>query len=160
MELHENDGFPTKLPTYVSRVFPLPLRFAPTVFERWWLDRRQRSWTTLGAIARVDDGCLELEATTWSRPYPRSAVTPLREVSGRLQGRGVRPRRVSLELLPWSSTHSAIGVRYSARRVPRGRAVDRYHDLAVAVVELLRDELSAWGDSYISRVTREQRDAA
>jgi hypothetical protein len=77
-----------------------------------------------------------------------------------VQGRGVRPRRITLELLPWSETHSAIGVRYIARTMPRGRGVDRYHDVAVAVVERLREELSTWGDSYIAHVTREQLDAA
>jgi hypothetical protein len=43
---------------------------------------------------------------------------------------------VELELTPWSSTASELGMRFAGRRrVPKGRALSRYHELAAAVLE-------------------------
>src|SRR5262245_50964936 len=96
-----------RYPTYVSRVVSLSARYAPTIFERWWLDGRRRAGAAPHVILSSEGATLELDPVTWSRPYPHSAVTPYREVRGRLRGGGLRGWPIELELVPWSCSESA-----------------------------------------------------
>ncbi len=124
----------SEMPTYSSKVVPVPARVAPVVFERWWSESRRRSAGSLVETIETDVGRLTLDATTWSRSSS-GATAPVRSVRGKLRAPGRRAWPVELELTPWSRTASELGLRFTSRRLPGITAVARYHQLATAVLD-------------------------
>lgn len=138
-----NDITPmSEMPTYSSKVVPIPARVAPVVFERWWMERRRRSNGSLVETIESDVGRLTLDPTMWTRSSS-SAIGPVRSVVGKLRAPGRRPWPVELEFSPWSRTASELGMRFAGRRLPGPTGVARYHELAVAVLDSIGPELLA-----------------
>ena len=102
--------------TYVSRVIPVPTDAAPRMFEDWWRARRRESGFYEMDLMALDVGYLSLDPLSWSRFTMSSPMTPIGRVLGRLGTGWLRSWPVEVELLPWSRTHSELGVRYSGRR--------------------------------------------
>src|SRR2546421_11973662 len=99
------------LPTYRSRVVPVPARYAPVVFERWWCDARRRAGWTGAQVVATDDGRLVLDPLTWTRSGGPSALQPYRSVIGTAHvGRG-RGLRNELAAGPWSKQQDELRLR-------------------------------------------------
>ncbi len=128
------------MPTYSSKVVPIPARVAPVVFERWWLERRRRSLGSLVETIETDVGRVTLDPTMWTRSWS-SAIGPVRSVRGRLRAPGRRSWPVELEFSPWSRTASELGLRFTGRRIPGPARVAGYHELAGAVLESIGSRL-------------------
>ena len=129
-----------ELPTYVSRVLPLSASAAPSVFEQWWADARRSSNGARVETVGVPHGHLALDGASWARCSP-GPFAPYRRVRGRLRVRGRRPWPVELELSPWSASSSELGVRYTGRRRPGSAQLDRYHRMAIAVLDAVEARL-------------------
>ncbi|MEX0663409.1 MAG: hypothetical protein WD598_01410 [Acidimicrobiia bacterium] len=128
------------VPTYVSALLDLPAHEGPAVFEQWWSLARRRSHGALFQVIEFEVASLELDPVTWRRG-PGAAAAPFRQVRGRVKATGRRAWPVELELLPWSSTTCELGLRFSGRRLPSGRRLDRYHEHAAAAVSAVRSAL-------------------
>jgi hypothetical protein len=148
-----NDALPMiEIPTYTSHVVPLPTRIAPVVFERWWSQTRHRSAGAPHEVVEVELGRLALEPATWRRSHG-SRTDPQRTVCGMVSIRGHRAWPVELELTPWSSTASELGLRFAGRRrYPKGQALARYHQVAEAVLESIGTRLL---DLYPAELTEQ-----
>jgi hypothetical protein len=134
--MDDTQALMTGCPTYVSRIVPLPARAAPTVFEGWWAEFRRGYNGELVETFSVHDGEVTFDPSSWTRCGP-GPLAPYRRIRGRLRARtlwrGSWP--VEVELSPWSSTSSELGVRYAGRRLRGVASVTRYHRLAASVLE-------------------------
>lgn len=130
----------TDVPTYVSALLDLPARDAPEVCEQWWSRARRRSQGALFQVVEFGSASLELDPITWRRG-PGAGTAPFRQVRGRLKPMGRRAWPVELELLPWSTTTCEVGLRFTGRRLPSPRRVDRYHEHARGAVRAVGSAL-------------------
>ena len=122
---------PNPITWYVSRRVELPLDVATTALDRFLAEHGRQSdrpTVRLGAAA----------ATMAITPVP--GPTRRRHASLRLD-RWSPPVAVELELEPWSSRRSALGIR--PRRRPPTRRARQYWSTAAAVLEWLGAELVA-----------------
>ncbi len=130
----------THIPTYISRVVPVPARVGPVVLERWWSETRSRSAGSRFETVEVDLGRLMLDPATWEQSSLGPAG-PHRRVFGKLSAPGHRAWPVELELTPWSLGSSELGLRFAGRRFPSASGLIRYHPLAAAVLDAIGSSL-------------------
>ena len=116
---------------YVSRRVKLPLDVAATTLDR--VIGRRRPW--------ADDDATRLGLTSATVPVPPLPGTARRRHGALRMDPWPAPIAVELELEPWSSSHSTIGLR-PRRRPPRWRA-HRYWASAASTLERLDAELIA-----------------
>jgi hypothetical protein len=131
---------------YVSRRVCLPPLVAATAFDVVYLAHADggdsSSWTIAAGSAQ-----LALNGTNLVPDHP---ALPLRQAAGRLRGGpGHRWFSVVLEVTPWSTLMSEVGVRAFGRSVPveDGPRQRRYLDLAGAAVDhvaVLFEAVAAW----------------
>jgi hypothetical protein len=114
---------------YVSRQVDLPLGHAAAALDDL-VDQRRRG---------VDSNS-PVQLTASLRALPTSSLPgTARQLRGRLRlPRSRRPVRVELELAPWSTSRSDLGLRCA--RPPAGRS-SRYWETAAATLEQLTEEL-------------------
>ena len=124
------------MPTYSSKVVPIPARVASVVFERWWLTLRRRSSGSMVETIHTHDGKLTLDPTMWTRSSS-SAIEPVRSVRGKLHASRWHSWPVELEFALWSQTASELGLRFTSRRIPGPTGIARYHELAGSVLETI-----------------------
>jgi len=120
---------PEPTPWYVSRRVALPLGHAAAALDDL-VDQRRRGGEPSASI--------DLTETLHAQPM-WSLPGTARQLQGRLRlPRPRRPVRVELELAPWSTGRSELGLRPA--RPPAGRAA-QYWETAGATLEQLADEL-------------------
>jgi hypothetical protein len=139
---------PTLLPIYLSRVVAVPASAAGVAFDRCWHklatpvgDGVSQSLIDWGVSSRIVD----LPAAQLWLYRDSSAVVPAdghfapyRRVHGRLRlRRWWRAVPVELELVPWSSACSSLGLRYAGRRRLASATCECYHQAGSDALDLL-----------------------
>jgi hypothetical protein len=147
---------------YVSRRVCLPPLVAATAFDVVHLAHADggdsSGWTIAAGSAQ-----LALDGTNLVPDHP---ALPLRQAAGRLRGvPGYRSFPVELEVTPWSTTFSEVGVRAVGRSVPAedGRRQRRYLELAGAAVDhvaVLLEAVAAWDHDVLREAVGLARAAA
>jgi hypothetical protein len=128
----------------MERVVPLPPDAAAAALDLALLDVRS------GSADRHEHWCLEVDrgGLVLELPgvrlerAPLSGVCPVRRATGWIRS-AVFLFPVELELFPWSSTASAIGLRPSGTR-PRRLGGDVYYRVGAAGLEHIRAEMLRW----------------
>ncbi|MEX2554237.1 MAG: hypothetical protein WEB06_01240 [Actinomycetota bacterium] len=137
-------------PSYMERVVNLPPDSAATALDLALLDvgsgapEGHEHW-----CLEVDRGRLVLELPSVRLETPAlSGVCPLRRATGWIRST-VFLFPVELELFPWSSTASAVGLRPSGTR-PRRLGSDIYYRVGAAGLDHLRGEMLRWARAAAS----------
>lgn len=133
---------PNRLP-YLSRTLDLPPLVAQAAFDATRSARtrpsRPSAWDIVTAAGR-----LELQGDGLVPPPPRPCYWSYRQVSGRIRSSCWHPPiPCQLELVPWSSARTAVGVR--ADGIPLLYADERlYVDVGHEVLRTLAADLETW----------------
>ncbi|MGH8983130.1 MAG: hypothetical protein ACRDY6_04565 [Acidimicrobiia bacterium] len=131
-------------PTYLSRVIALPVAVAADALDRvrraGALDPTVRTdpgeWLSISAPA----GTLRLARE--DAPDRPARILPIRRVPGRLRTRFPWPTvAVELELSPWSTGRTEVGLRYES--APRTRGLRLYHTIGGEALAQLCQALDA-----------------
>lgn len=134
----ERDPFP-----HLSRVLELPPLVAQAAFDAVGFDRARPGPGHVWAV-EVPAGRLELAGSGLVSPPPRACYWSYRDVPGLIRA-APWPLAIPirLELLPWSTTRTALGL--GVRRLPLLSSDDAYIQVGVQALQLLSNELNAWG---------------
>ena len=128
---------------HLSRVLDLPPLVAQAALDAVRCDHTRPAQTQRWDVS-VSSGCLKLVGQGWVSPPPRVCYWPYREIPGTIHiAAQPVPLPVRLELVPWSRTHTALGL--GVRRIPVFAGNTGYLDAAFQALELLTNELTAWG---------------
>lgn len=131
-------------PTYMERVVHVPPAVAAASLDlalldvgvggadgngSWRFDAERGSLALTVPAAHLDTGFL-------------SGVHPLRRARGRIRS-GVFPFAVELEVVAWSESATAIGLRPMGSR-PRRAGASAYYGMGSAALDHIRNEIERW----------------
>ena len=146
----ERDQFP-----YVSRVLDLPPLVAQAAFDAVRHQRTRSRRFPVWDVA-VPVGRLELVGSGWVSPPPRACYWSYRDVPGMIRAASWPvPVAVRLELAPWSSTQTTLGL--GVRRLPMLTGDGPYLDVAWQALDQLTRELTSWGLHDVCELERTLR---